>query len=78
MKETSKWAEIRADYYDDEEEKQYIDAWETDDDDEEGSVIAKIDLASGEVEYLDDDAKSDPYAQEVIKEMIEEGYVLTE
>ena len=30
------------------------------------------------VEYLDEDAKTDEYAQEVIKEMLEEGYILTE
>ena len=30
---------------------------------EEGSVIAKIDLATYEVEYLDERAKRDPYAQ---------------
>lgn len=42
----SKWAEIRSDYYDDEEEKQYVDAWLTDDGNEEGKVIAKINLAT--------------------------------
>ena len=33
--------------YDDEEEKQYVDAWLTDDGNEEGKVIAKINLAPG-------------------------------
>lgn len=74
----SKYAEVRSDFYDDEEEKQFVDAWMSDDDNEEGTVIAKIDLATGEVEYLDEDARTDEYAQEVISEVIKEGYVLTE
>ena len=74
----SKWAEIRSNYYDEEEEKQFVDAWLTDNDDEEGTVIAKIDLATKTVEYLDADARYDEYAQEVINEVLENGYVLTE
>lgn len=74
----SKWREIRCDFFNEEEEKYYVDAWRTDDDNEEGTVIAKLDLADGTVEYLDEDAKTDEYAQAVIKEMLEEGYVLTE
>lgn len=41
-------------------------------------MIAKIDLANKTVEYLDEDAKTDEYAQEVINELLNEGYVLTE
>lgn len=74
----SKWAEIRCDFYDDEEEKWFVDAWLTDNDNEEGTVIAKIDLATKKVEYIDADARYDEYAQEVIKEMLEDGYVSTE
>ena len=74
----SKWAEIRSDYYDEEEELQYIDAWLTDDDNEEGTVIAKVNIAAKEVEYLDPDARYDEYAQEVINEVLDNGYVLTE
>ena len=74
----SKWMEIRCDFFDEEEEKYCVDAWMTDDGNEEGTVIAKIDLAAKTVEYLDEDAKTDEYAQEVIKEMLDEGYVLTE
>ena len=74
----SKYGEVRADYYDDEEEKQFIDAWLTANDNEEGMVIAKIDLATKEVEYLDPDARYDSYAQEVISEVLENGYSLTE
>ena len=36
----SKWSEIRINFFDEEEKKWSVDAWETDDDNEEGSVIA--------------------------------------
>ena len=74
----SKWSDIRCDFFDEEEEKYFMEAWRTDDDNEESAVIAKLDLANETVEYLDEDAKTDEYAQEVIKEMLEEGYILTE
>ena len=44
--------------------------WKTENPNEEGSVIAKIDLATYKVEYLDERAKRDPYAQEMIRETI--------
>lgn len=69
----SKWSEIRIDFFDEEEKKWSVDAWETDDDNEEGSVIAKIDLYTGTVEYLDVDAKTDEYAQEEIGEFLKDG-----
>ena len=68
----SKWAEIRNDFCDEEESKVYIDAWQTDIDDEEGTVIAKIDYKTKEVEYLDDTAKTDLYAQEIINETLKD------
>ena len=74
----SKYTEIRCDFFNEEEEKYYVDAWQTEDDNEEGTVIAKIDLADKTVEYLDEDARTDEYAQEIIKEILEYGYVLTE
>jgi len=55
-----------------------VDAWKTNSDNEEGTVIAKLDLADGTVEYIDEAAKTDEYAQTVIKEMLENGYILTE
>lgn len=58
------WGEIRWDYLDD---IITIDAWLTDDDNEEGRVIAEIE-ADGEIIYKDDRAKTDAYAQEIIKE----------
>ena len=67
----SKWAEVLNDFADLEEGKSYIDAWLTDDPNEDGQVIAKIDIKTLEVEYLDEDAKTDPYAQDIIAEAIE-------
>lgn len=66
----SKWAEIRNDYCDEEEEKVYIDAWETCNDNEEGKVIAKVDYKTKEIQYLNEAAKTDDYAQEVIIETL--------
>ena len=66
----SKYAEIRCDFYDNEEEKWFVDAWFTDDDNEEGTVIAKVNYKTKEVEYLDNDAKTDSLAQEVINETL--------
>lgn len=66
----SKYSEIRNDFYDDEEQKVYIDAWLTEDDNEEGVVIAKVNYKTKEVEYLDNDAKTDSYAQEIINETL--------
>lgn len=70
--EENMWGEIRNDYFHDDERKVYIDAWETADDNEEGTVIAKVNVDTGEVEYLDERAKSDSYAQEVIGEVLED------
>lgn len=66
----SKYGEIRNDFYDDVEQKVYIDAWFTEDDNEEGVVIAKVNYKTKEVEYLDNDAKTDSYAQEIINETL--------
>ena len=58
------WGEIRWDYLDD---IISIDAWLTDDDMEEGKVIAEIE-ADGEIIYKDERARTDSYAQELIQE----------
>lgn len=64
----SKYSEIRNDFVDETENKVYIDAWVGNC--EDGTVIAKIDVATLKVKYLDKDARTDAYAQEVIKETI--------
>jgi len=65
----SKWAEIRCDFFDEIEQKWYVDAWKTNSDNEEGKVIAKISLDKS-IEYLDKDAETDKYAQEIIQTKI--------
>jgi hypothetical protein len=68
----SKWLEIRNDFICEDSHKVYIDAWLTENDNEEGVVIARIDMDTGNIEYFDDDAKTDAYAQEIIMETIAE------
>ena len=63
------WSEIRCNFYDEEEHVWIVDAWLTEDDNEPGDVIAKIN-ASGKVTYLDERTQKDPYAQEIIAEKI--------
>lgn len=48
----------------------YIDAWRTTNSNEEGKVIAKINLSNSEVEYVDEKAKTDAYAQTVIRSVL--------
>lgn len=66
----SKYGEVRNDYYNEKENKVYIDAWFTYDDNEEGIVVAKVNYKTKEVEYLDEDARTDEYVQEVINETL--------
>lgn len=66
----SKWAEVKSDYFDEDENIWCVDAWLTDDGNEEGKVIAKVNPNTKTVEYLDVDARYDDYAQEVISEVI--------
>lgn len=47
-----------------------IDAWRTTNSNEEGKVIAKINLSNSEVEYVDEKAKTDAYAQTVIRRVL--------
>lgn len=63
------WSEIRCNFYDEEEHVWVVDAWLTGGDNESGKFIAKI-HDSGKVTYLDEKAKTDPYAQEIIAEKI--------
>lgn len=68
----SKFAEIRSNYVDEDDDITYIDAWLTTNDNEEGTVIAKINNKTKEIEYLDPDARTDNYAQEIIQQVITE------
>lgn len=64
------WAEIKNDFED--EDIIFIDAWETNSGSEVGTVIAKVYSVSGEahVQYLDERARTDVYAQEIIQESV--------
>lgn len=62
------WSEIRNDFIDD-DGIVHIDAFLTDDDNEEGVVIAKVHSLTGSIEYLDERAETDEYAQEMIKDV---------
>jgi len=60
------WSEIRDSFED--EGILHIDAWTSDDEnDEDGKTIAMINLSNGEVEYLDERARTDINAQEIIQ-----------
>lgn len=64
------WSEIRNDFQDDEVIIN-IDAWISPDDNEEGTVIAKV-HPDGRVEYIDDRARKDKYAQEMIIQSVQD------
>lgn len=66
MKKENIWSEIRSDFED--EGYIHIDAWKTGNDNEDGKVIAKVRISDNKVTYLDERAKTDKYAQEVINE----------
>ena len=74
----SKWTEIHCSQFDENKGVYPVDAWRTSDDNEEGKVIAEIDLENHCVAYYDEDAKTDTYAQSVIQEFLSDDYVLTE
>jgi hypothetical protein len=64
----SNWSEIHDDFED--EGFVHIDAWTSADDDEQGNVIAKINVLTKEVIYIDERAKTDCFAQEVIQDKL--------
>ena len=62
------WDEIRSDYYDEEKEAWAIDAWKNCDGDQ-GKVIAHVG-DDKRISYYSEEAKTDPYVQEVIREVL--------
>ena len=62
------WSEIRNDFED--EGIVYIDGYETEDENEGGITIAKINVSTKEVEYIDKRAATDVLAQEKINEIL--------
>ena len=63
------WSEIRSDHVDD-DNVVHIDAWISEDDNEGGKTIALV-KPDKTIVYLDDRAKTDTYAQEVISEVLQ-------
>lgn len=66
------WKEIRINHIDEENSFWSVDAWKTDDDCEEGKVIAYIDNLTGRVIYADPLARVDKMAQEEIAAKVAE------
>lgn len=68
MKNLDIWSEVHNDFED--EGIVYIDGYTTADPDENGGVIATIDLKTNTVTYIDPRAKTDSLAQEVINDVL--------
>lgn len=66
--DSSIWSDIETNFED--EGVIYVDGYKAND--EEGKVIAKINKESGEVVYIDQRAKTDTYAQNMIKVVLNE------
>ena len=64
----SAYAEVRNDFHDDEKGATAIDAWETDDDDESGKVVAWV-YDDGRVEWVIPSARQDKMVLEAIEEL---------
>ena len=64
------YSKLRNNYTNEGEHEVYIDAWKTDDDSEEGTVIAKINTKTYDITYLDAAAITDPEVQELIQDTI--------
>lgn len=67
----SKWKEIKSTYRGNGIIRP-VDGYLTDNDMEEGSVIANFNIKDKTVTYLDEDARTDLYAQEVIQSVLKE------
>lgn len=63
------WGEIKNDHIDN--DVVYIDGYLTDDDNEAGRVIAKVNVRTQAIEYLDNRARKDCYAQDIINDVID-------
>lgn len=66
-----RYGEIRTDYVNEEENKIYVDGWRTKTKgDEEGEVIAKIDIETCEVEWIKENRKNNEEVQNAINEVL--------
>ena len=64
-----KIAEIRTDYID-EQNLQYIDVWETDNDNEEGKTVAVVDLDTSKVIFFDNGYRLNKRIKEAINNIL--------
>lgn len=60
---SSIWSEIRTDFEDDIRNLITVDAWKSGDDDEVGKVISEVSTETGNVQYMDDRARTDEMTQ---------------
>ena len=58
-------SEVRITFYDEEKKHWCVDVWHTDDDNEEGEVVAYID-DKGKIQWLNEQAKDNEIIQEEI------------
>lgn len=65
------YTEVRCDYIDD-ENFWCVDAWDSNDPDAQGRVVAVIHDPDGDIYYFEPEARFSPMAQEVIKDKINE------
>lgn len=65
------YSEVRYDFYDDIAGVYCIDAWITDDENEEGMVVATFNPENGEVEYFNEYAKIDEKVADAIQSLKE-------
>lgn len=70
--ETTTYAEVKTDHTDEDENVTYIDAFLTDDENEEGKVIAKVCRDTGKVFFMDNDQRWNPQISEAIVEILKE------
>lgn len=64
-----KYAEVRNDYYSEQDNYWRIDAWETDDDNEQGKVVAFVNGTTGDVAYVDCADSMQPEVIEAISQL---------
>ena len=72
MKKKEYYTEVRCDYLDEQDNYWMVDAWDSDDENAEGRVIAVIHNPDGDIYYCEVEARLSPMAQEVIKAKIDE------
>lgn len=68
MKKKSVWSVVSGDFSDD--EFCYVDGWLTNDQNEEGVILAKIKKTNGKIHYFDARAKTDENAQSIILDCV--------